>query len=244
MFSTRTNRIARRGALPGLLMVAALTLTACGSGVQGQGQGSSGGNGPARVDADGTTRLNGGDLSTRLDALPIGELTEAEQAGLVQMREEEKLAHDVYVALGEQWDLRTFDNIAAAETTHADAVAALLDRYELDDPAAGNDAGVFTSPDLQALYDGLVAQGSDSLVAALTVGATIEDLDIADLQALATTTPDLDLVYANLERGSRNHLRAFTKQLDKNGAVYSPIYISQPEYDEIIAGPTERGSAG
>ncbi len=242
MFSTRTNRIARRGALPGLLMVAVLTLTACGSG--GQGQGSSGGNGPARVDADGTTRLDGGDLSTRLDALPIGELSEAEQAGLVQMREEEKLAHDVYVALGEQWDLRTFDNISAAETTHADAVGALLERHGLDDPAAGNDAGLFTNPDLQSLYDDLVAQGSESLVAALTVGATIEDLDIADLQALATTTPDLDLVYANLEQGSRNHLRAFTKQLDKNGAAYSPTYISQAEYDEIIAGPTERGSAG
>ncbi|MDH4364740.1 MAG: DUF2202 domain-containing protein, partial [Acidimicrobiia bacterium] len=50
-----------------------------------------------------------------------------------------------------------------------------------------------------------MARGSGALVDALTVGATIEDLDIADLRARATDTPAIALVYANLERGSPNH---------------------------------------
>jgi hypothetical protein len=145
-----------------------------------------------------------------------GRLSDDEVAGLLWMREEEQLAHDVYVALGDQWGLQIFENIAASETNHIDAVAALLDRYGIDDPTIGNAVGEFTDPAIQALYDQMVADGSVSLVAALAVGVQIEELDIADLQtrAAATENVDINAVYANLERGSRNHLRAFTSQLD------------------------------
>ena len=133
---------------------------------------------------------------------------------------------------------------SAPSTTHTDAVKILLDRYSLTDPATGNAAGVLTNPDLQSLYTTLVDQGSGSQGAALTVGATIEDLDIADLQSLTTTTPDISLVYTNLEKGSRNHLRAFTKQLTNSGATYTPAHLTQAAYDAILAGAVERGPAG
>ena len=123
-------------------------------------------------------------VSTPTASTPTGSaLTDEEIAGLMWMREEEQLAHDVYVALGDAWDLRIFDNISRAETTHIDAVAGLLDLYGLDDPAAGNDPGTFTEPALQRLYDQLVADGSRSLEEALEVGAFIEELDIVDLAA-------------------------------------------------------------
>ena len=116
------------------------------------------------------------------------------------MREEEQLAHDVYVVLGDQWDLRNLDNISSAETTHIEAVSGLLDVYGLDDPAAGNDTGTFTDPALQRLYDQLVEDGSRSLEAAgLEVGALIEELNsIVDLVArsAATDNPDISAVYA------------------------------------------------
>jgi len=237
-----------------LAAIAVLGLVACSSGNGGNGAGNGGngagnggngsGNGPSQVGDDGTTRMDGSALRTQIDALPMATLTPAESAGLTQMREEEKLAHDVYVALYDKWQLTPFSNISSAEQTHSDAVKVLLDRYSLADPAAGNAEGVFTNPDLQALYTALVAQGSTSLVDALTVGASIEDLDIADLQALATTTPDITLVYDNLEKGSRNHMRAFTKQLVKNDATYTPTHITQAAYDAIIAGDMERGMAG
>ena len=117
-------------------------------------------------------------LESQLAALGLSDdsdidgLTQAEVDGLVFMREEEKLAHDVYVALYEQWDTAIFDNISQSETTHTNAVADLLNSYGIDDPAAGNDAGEFTDPALQAAYDQLVARGAGSLVAALEVGAT------------------------------------------------------------------------
>jgi len=206
------------------------------------GKGSGMGNGSGR----GAEMMSGSisSLQTQIDAMPKATLTADERAGLLRMREEEKLAHDVYVALDAKWDLQVFANIAAAEQTHIDAVTLLLDRYGIADPAAGSAAGTFTNPEFQALYTSLVQQGSTSLVSALTVGATIEDLDLADLQARTTTTPDIALVYSNLERGSRNHMRAFTMQLTRNGAGYAPTHLTQAAFDAIIAGDMEHGPLG
>ncbi|MGB8860071.1 MAG: DUF2202 domain-containing protein [Ilumatobacteraceae bacterium] len=224
--------------------MAVIGASSCTSENNGGSGGGGGGRGPMNVGSDGASNVDEGTLRTTLDALPLADLTDAEVAGLTQMREEEKLAHDVYSSLGDQWGVQVFTNIASSEQTHADAVKALLDRYELADPADGLAAGEFKNQDLQGLYSALVEQGSASLVAALTVGATIEDLDIADLRGFATQTPDLALVYSNLERGSRNHLRAFTRQLTKSGATYTPAHISQADYDAIVAGAIERGANG
>lgn len=101
-------------------------------------------------------------------------LSEAEIAGLVYMREEEKLAQDVYLALYAEWGLPIFQNIANSEQTHTDAVKTLLDRYGVEDPAVETAAGEFVNADLQALYDQLTALGEQSLGDALKVGATIE----------------------------------------------------------------------
>ncbi|MEZ5406871.1 MAG: DUF2202 domain-containing protein [Acidimicrobiales bacterium] len=192
---------------------------------------------------DAVTPIPADEVQAAIETIPVSGLTPAEREGLLHMREEEKLALDVYQALYERWPLPVFDNIAAAEATHTASVKVLLDRYGLADPAAGRAAGSFESQEMQALYDALVAQGSGSLVDALTVGATIEDLDIADLRARATDTPDIALVYANLERGSRNHLRAFSAQLEGQGAGYTPLHITQSDYDAIVAGAIERGPA-
>jgi hypothetical protein len=183
-----------------------------------------------------------GDPAAQVAALPASDLTAADRAAIVQMREEEKLARDVYTTLGDQWGSQIFSNISQSEQTHMDAVGALLDKYGIADPAAGNEVGVFTDPHLQALYDQLVAQGRGSLVDALRVGATIEDLDIADLRSFATDAADVQSVWDTLERGSRNHLRAFTSQLDRNGASYTPQYISQADFDAIVGSGTESGS--
>ena len=76
-------------------------------------------------------------------------LSAEEIAGLKFMREEEKLAHDVYVALYGLWGDNIFNQISFSETTHTEAVLALLVKYGIPDPAAGNPAGVFTDPALQ-----------------------------------------------------------------------------------------------
>ncbi len=136
-------------------------------------------------------------------------------ADLAFMREEEKLARDVYTVLAQKWGLRTFSNIARSEQVHMDAVLVLLDRYGFTDPAADLPAGSYADPHLQELYDALIARGSVSIEEALAVGKLIEQTDIADLDERIERTDEADVaaVYENLRAGSVNHLAAFEKQL-------------------------------
>jgi hypothetical protein len=175
--------------------------------------------------------------SDTLNPVTMDTLSDAEIEGLLYMREEEKLARDVYLMLYEKWGMRILQNISGSEQTHMDAVKALLDRYDLEDPAAGTDVGVFTNPTLQELYDQLVDEGSQSLADALRVGAAIEEIDILDLEEriAQTDNSDIQLVYENLMRGSRNHLRAFVSTLERQvGEIYQPQYLSQTTYDAIV----------
>lgn len=151
-----------------------------------------------------------------------GELTPAEKDGLLFMREEEKLARDVYMYCDDLYTPPIFANIATSEQRHMDAILTLLDRYELEDPAAGKEPGEFTDPDLQALYDQLIVQAAISLEDALRVGVLIEETDIADLEAhlLEVEHNDIRRVYENLLRGSQNHLAAFEALLE--GKVPGP----------------------
>ena len=174
-------------------------------------------------------------------------LSDAEIAGLVYMREEEKLAQDVYLALYARWGLPIFQNIANSEQRHTDAVKTLLDRYGLEDPSAGKAAGEFVNADLQALYGELMALGEQSLGDALKVGATIEDLDIFDLQKNLAEVENVDIrrVYENLTRGSRNHLRSFISTLERQtGESYQPQYLSDEEFQSIVGSGRETGRDG
>ena len=146
-------------------------------------------------------------------------LSQAEKDGLIFMREEEKLARDVYRVLGAQYSLRVFGNIASSESTHMAAVKRLLESYGVADPATPDVAGSFQNPQLLQLYADLIAQGDDSLTAALRVGIVIEKLDISDLKAhiAETTHSDIRRVYTNLLHGSQNHLRAFETLLARYG---------------------------
>jgi len=177
--------------------------------------------------------------------IPKSDLNDVEKAGLILMREEEKLARDVYVTLGEKWNLPMFSNISRSEQIHTDAVKALLDRYEIEDPIKDNTTGVFTSPELLELYNTLVAKGSTSLMDALEVGATIEDLDIKDLNELLAKTDneDITVTYDFLNMGSRNHMRAFSRQINNRGGFYTLQYISSSEYENILSSQHERGFA-
>ncbi|MBU2566628.1 DUF2202 domain-containing protein [Patescibacteria group bacterium] len=173
-------------------------------------------------------------------------LSDQEIEDLVYMREEEKLARDVYTSLYNKWGQQIFSNIAQSEQTHTDSVRYIIERYGLEDPVKDETIGVFTNQDLQNLYNDLVKKGSVSLQDALIVGATIEDLDIFDLNSAIARTDNQDIieVYNNLTRGSRNHLRAFTKQLEKNGGSYEAQYLSSDEINKILQSDSESGRMG
>lgn len=167
-------------------------------------------------------------------------LTTEQEEGLLYMREEEKLARDVYNYLYEKWNLNVFKNIGKAEQKHMDALLGEVDVCKFEDSVLP-EAGKFNNTHIQELYDALTTKGDKSLVDALEVGATIEDVDIFDLDNYSAKTDSETLlkVYDNLNCGSRNHMRAFIGQLESQGVTYTPQFISQDQFDEILKGDHE-----
>ncbi len=219
-----------------LVSLLAASLVACG-----------GGDDPGpnmRVEGDGASTFDAGTLANTLSTYPLQTLSAAEAHSLGFMREEEELAHAVYAASAARWPaLPIFSNIAASETTHTTAVKSLLDRYRLADPLSGLPTGTFQAPAFQALYADLVAASRVSPVEALKVGVQVEELDIRDIesQKAGIDNTDILLVYDNLLRGSRNHLRAYVETLVQQGGRYTPQYLSQTEFDAIVDSPMETG---
>jgi hypothetical protein len=171
------------------------------------------------------------------------ERVETELEVLLNMKEEEKLARDVYSALNLKWDKQVFSNISKAENTHMNAIIFLLKSYGKDYTEV-LEPGKFTNSAFQVLYDELVSNGSVSIEEAWKVGALIEEMDITDLvESISKVTDEsIILVFENLEKGSRNHLRAFTRQLTMLGLTYSPVYLSIVEYNQIVNSPNESGN--
>ncbi|MBW2463248.1 MAG: DUF2202 domain-containing protein [Deltaproteobacteria bacterium] len=158
------------------------------------------------------------------------------------LREEEKLARDVYLHLYERWNIQAFSNIAGAEQRHMDRVAMLMPSRNIADPVTDDTVGVFHNETLAGLYADLTEAGDASEVAALRVGATIEDLDIRDIEEMLTRTEDPEILqsYRLLLCGSGNHMRAFSGLLEGRGESYTPQYISAEHYQEILDGEHER----
>jgi hypothetical protein len=157
------------------------------------------------------------------DAIEPVPLSAAEEEEVLFLREEEKLARDVFIGLAERWQLPIFANIAESEQKHLDLVL-LLETYGIADPVLDEAVGAFSDATLANLYLELSARGELALVDALSVGATIEDMDLADLLGLLEMADNdyIELVAQNLAKGSRNHLRAFVRALAAQGVTYTP----------------------
>ncbi len=206
-----------------LLSVALLTITAdlLARGGPGSNGGSSSG---------------GGDLSS-------SDLSAAEIANVLFMREEEKLARDSYIVLDELWGQQIYANIAASEQQHMDAIKGLLETYGLEDPVVDETVvGGFVNPGLDQLFNDLMDQGQESALAGLNVGGIIEETDMRDIQAAIDEAAHTDIirVFENLLCGSRNHLRSFVKNIELSGSVYTATVLTQDEVDAIATSPMEQ----
>jgi len=168
------------------------------------------------------------------------QLTQQEIDDLLFLREEEKLARDVYLFSYDKYAETIFNSISQSEQQHMNSVLTLLNTYGIADPAL-SERGVFKNQTLQSLYNDLTTQSDISLLEALKVGATIEDLDLNDIHEdeSNTTKEDIINVYEKLSCGSRNHLRSYTSQLILNGESYVPQFISLAEFTEVINSESE-----
>ena len=167
-------------------------------------------------------------------------ISQTDTDALLFMLEEEKLARDTYSFLYEKWGLNQFANIKKSEQTHIDAIENLLKQNEISYTILPE--GVFSNDELQAHYNTFKEDGVKSVIDALKIGATIEDLDIKDLENYVSQTSNHTLinVYQNLICGSRNHLRSFIKGLEKNGGTYTPQFITQEAFNSIVNSSNEQ----
>lgn len=178
-------------------------------------------------------------LDDAFEALPVSQLDESTNNDILLLREEEKMARDIYLTMSLLYDIPVFSNIARSEQHHMDLVEKLIDRYGLEDPAADTAIGVFEDEWVQSTFDDLIAIGNRSLIDALWVGATVEDVDIYHLDHILEHCGDnlffdVSLIVQNMNAGSRNHMRSFAGALEKRGVIYQRQYISQERLDEIL----------
>ena len=173
-----------------------------------------------------------------IDAIetPTITLSQDEINDLSFLREEEKLARDVYIYAYNIYQINIFNSISNSEQSHMNSVLSLMIKYGIPD-SASTEIGVFNNPILQELYYTLTELADISSIQALTVGAIIEDLDINDIDHFINNTTKQDLLdmYDNLTCGSKNHIRAYTNQLENNGVTYTPQYLSVAYYNEILS---------
>jgi hypothetical protein len=180
-------------------------------------------------------------IKSYIAASPKSELSENDKKNIILLIEEEKLAHDVYLALFKKWNLRPFNNILQSEQTHIDSLDLIIKKYGLNFKLSS--VGKFVNPEFQKLYESLVNDGNQSAVKAYQVGALIEELDITDIKNFLKTTDnkDVKIVYLNLMKGSRNHLRTYYSQIKNNKSDYIPKYLGSDEFKTIINSKSEQG---
>tara|TARA_R110002012_G_scaffold242788_1_gene417258 strand:- start:101856 stop:102461 length:606 start_codon:yes stop_codon:yes gene_type:complete len=166
-------------------------------------------------------------------------LTESDTAALLFMLEEEKLARDTYIYLNDLWSINQFANIQNSEQSHMNAIENQLIINNIEYTILPH--GEFENQDLQELYNQFETDGAVSSANAFQIGATIEDLDIVDLQDYIDSTLNTTLIsiFRKLQCGSRNHLRSFVTGIENIGETYTPQFLTQTDFDTIIAGTQE-----
>ena len=184
-----------------------------------------------------------------------------EQTHLIFMREEEKLARDVYMELGAMYpDHSIFGRIDDSEQRHTDAVKAMIEKYGIEDPNTNDNVGVYTGEDygwyFTEKFSELVERASISELEALYVGAFIEELDMMDINQcpriivetdngindasecgrVYTDNADVANLYASLLDGSDSHLEGYVRVIEKyiGEGNYQAQVLPQAQVDELL----------
>ncbi len=165
-------------------------------------------------------------------------ISENEKAGILLMREEEKMARDIYQSLNEKWDQVPFSHISESEIYHMSKMKLLIDKFQLTDPVTKNEdkRGAFENASLKKLYDELLSSGNTSMEAAFRAGARVEEVDIRDLKTELAKSGNADIksTYVYLIQASEHHLNAFVQNLKRMGITYTPVVLTNLEFDVIV----------
>lgn len=152
--------------------------------------------------------LSNESLTKSAQILTPGDLSEAEEASLIFMRQEEKLLRDVYTVFVQTWEIKIFDQLKMAEQKHMDAIERLLNKYSITDPVTSDEIGVFDDPQFQQKFNDYTAQGIITIPDAMLAGQTMEqeDIDAITNYLLEVDNSDIIKVYTHLKSSSEAHL--------------------------------------
>jgi hypothetical protein len=177
-------------------------------------------------------------VGERISGTTTATLSPREEEGVLFIWEEEKVARDLYTELYRETKESIFMDLARSEQSHMDQAKTLIDKYDLKLPVEEDEYGAFSNETLIGLYNDLLAQGMRSREDALKVAATFEEISIVDLEKglEVAENEDVIVVFRGLLAGSRKHLRSYVRDLEDMNIVYTPQYISQREFDEVVKG--------
>ena len=169
--------------------------------------------------------------------LPKQDLSQSEKQVLNNARQIEKLAHDVNFTLYSKWNIPAFLRKSSAAEMKTQCVKQLINKYDLQDPVNDNEIGKYADNNLVKIYNNFVEQGSKTLNDAFIVSAQLQDYLIYNLKQDSTKidNDDIKLVINNLLNSAQRDLAMTVKRLEKFGITYTPKYISQQEFEQIMS---------
>ena len=162
--------------------------------------------------------------------------TDIEKIGLNFTLQEEKAAYDFYSQMYSKYNLRVFENIMKAEKTHQEHVLNVMNKLNIGYEGYTETQGEFSIKEIQDLYDEMLKTGGYSVTDAMLASARYEEKDISDLKKYYSEAQNetIRALYQCLENASHNHLRAFVRNLKREGINYSPRILSTEEFNTII----------
>lgn len=162
--------------------------------------------------------------------------SDLEKIGLNYTLQEEKAAYDFYTQMFSKYNLKVFENIMKAENTHQEHVLTVMNKLNIDNEGYSQTTGEFSINEIQDLYDEMLKTGGYSVTDALLASARYEEKDISDLKKFYSEAQNETIrsLYECLENASHNHLRAFVRNLKREGINYSPRILSTEEFNTII----------
>ncbi len=169
--------------------------------------------------------------------------SEQEKADLLFTLQEEKVAYDFYTEMYNKYNQKVFGNIMEAEKTHQQHVLSILNSLNIDAGEVGSTPGEFSNPEIADQYKMLSEIGSYSFTDALRAAAKYEEQDINDLKTFQSRAENEQIItlYECLQKATGNHLRAFVKNLKKEGINYKPNVLSEADYNAIITSDNVQG---
>lgn len=181
-------------------------------------------------------------LITALFCSPVrsfSQLSESESMGIIYISGDEKAAYDFYTIMSDKYKSAVFNNISQSEKTHMDKMSELAARFGINESELGfnNGAGIFSNKKHQSLYDEMILMGGYSVLDAYRAAARFEETDINDLRENLSKTSNEAIIstYQYLDEASQNHLRAFVRNMKKEGMNYKPFILSQDDFDKIMS---------